>query len=875
MPVFFWSNMSRTYLSVVQTGRDKIYHRYVEDGVRKEEFVKFQPFVGLETASEKSKLRSLFNRPLELRRFESIPDYRNWKREHQDTIPIHGDISLEKMFIASRYAAPPTPRLENMYIDNFDIEVYKAEGGFPEASKADSPISAITIHDMVKDTYVIFGWKDYENNCSKTEYIRCLDEEELLRKFVAYWADRKPDIITGWNIDDYDIPFMIHRISRILGPAWAEKLSPVGKIKKSTHKSKFGKETTNYELVGITSLDYKRLYGKFQLEPRDTDSLEYTAQIELGKGKLDYKSGENRSLVELFENDYQTYIDYNKLDATLVAEIDKKRNYIQLALKITYTCRSLFGEVYGTTGIWDAFCYNRLLSKKIMAPPVKKNHKQAFPGGWVEDPKRGLHGACGVEDIESSYPNSIISFNVSPECILDFNSMPQELQDLANNIRPTLDYSTDTWYISDKIYDVDWVEENCMPILQKYDVCMTPWGEFFRRDKIGFMPEIVAEVFAARKDCKKRMKDFDDKSPEYAALDAEQGAYKVMMNSLYGAMSNEYFRYFDIRMAGSITSAGQTSVKGSAKYIKDKLGIDNLYTDTDSVFLDLEPVIKKRFKGKMPDLVRMNDFCVKLMTQIVDPTLEEFFDRLTSGLNCKQKTLKMGFEIIADKWLIIEKKRYSMRVINDEGEELFNRETGEIGKWKDFWNKDDQGGFTPGEAKLKTKGLTLVQAVTPVYARKKLKETIQLIFEKNNRDEVVSEFAAWREEFTTLPFEEIAMPRGVATFDKYVENIAGAQAHVRAAIAYNNALRAQGLEKNYRTISQGDKMKFAYLKTPNEFQSDVLSVLDKFPKEWHDKVQVDWDTQWDKCFVAPLVKIFDSLGWNLNEDVSTLEDFFS
>jgi len=886
----------KSFLSIEQFSKNLIYHRYLEDGVRKEEYVSFKPFCGMETSgSSSTTFKSLFDKPLELKTFDSIQDYRHWKKDNESYFPIHGDIRMEYMFTSSYYHNEIPIQWDMMRIDNFDIEVHTGgdedgniidakgnfvldvdgarvpAGGFPESKDAFFPVSAIAVQDLITKHYTVFGWKDYNNTRDDVTYFRCDDEVDLLRQYVAYFAERKPDIITGWNIIPFDVPYLVHRISKLLGKKWVEKLSQIGKVKKRTYTDNFDNEIITYDIGGTVIYDYIELYGKFQLEPRDGKSLEIIAQAELGKGKLDYKSGDNRTLPELFENDFQSYIDYCIEDTALVGEIDDKRQYIRLAINMTYMAKCMFNDVFGTVGIWDAYLYNVLLEKHILCPPKKTNTKSSFPGGWVKDPDRGMHGWNMVFDIASSYPNSIITYNISPECIIEFSSLPSELQNLANSIKPKHELTDNTWLIDDKIYDIDWIESEAKPLLKKYNLCMTGWGEFFRRDKVGFIPEIVDHIFKARKATKGEMKHIDFSSTEYSALNAKQGSYKVLMNSLYGAMSNIWFRYFDIRMAGSITCAGQTSVKGTEKFLQDNIkGLTNKYIDTDSVFIDLQPFIDQRFRKKAHTFVQEHDFCTKMAELIIQPKIDEFYERLTDGLNTVQKTLSMEFEALADSWLIVEKKRYSMRIVNDEGEELFNRENGHLGKWN--FNRTE---FEDGKVKLKTRGLSLIQSVTPQFARGKLKKSVELIFETKDEKLIKALFAEWKAEFMALPFEEIGMPRSVTTFTKYENGAPGAQAHVRSALCYNKYIKEYGIDKKYKTIRQGDKIKFAYLKLPNKFNSNVVCCLDKFPVEWKDEISIDWDLQWEKCFTSQLKKIFETLNWNVSEDSISLEDFFA
>jgi len=863
--------MAKSLLSIEMVNKNTIYHRYLENGSRQEEYIEFKPFCGVPSNKESS-IKTLYNKPLELRQFDNISEFKKWVKENEEYIDIYGNIRPEYMFLASTYPKEIPIQWEDMRIDNIDIEVVR-EDGFPDSDLAEWPVTAITIQDIIKKTYTTFGYKkNYKNNDSENiNYIHCDNEKDLLEKYVIYCRERRADIITGWNIVNFDIPYLVNRIIKILGKNWAKKISPVGKLRQRVYKDTFDNEVSTYDILGTVIYDYMELYSKFQMEPRDGKSLEVIAQAELGKGKLNYKEGDNRSLTELYHNDFQTYIDYNIRDTELVGLIDDKRQYLRLAINMTYMAKCLFQDIFGTVGIWDAYLYNVLLNKKILCSPRKTNIKSSFPGGWVEKPRKGLNGWNMVFDIASSYPNSIISYNISTETVIEFNSLPQELKSLADSIRPYYAEDKFVWMINDNVYDVNWLEENAKPLLTKYNICMTPWGEFFKRDEIGFIPEVVDTIFKSRKKVKQKMKKIDFNSNEYDALNAQQMAFKTLMNSLYGAMSNIWFRYFDIRMAGSITSAGQASVKGSAKYINDEIkGLKSIYTDTDSLFVDMQPIIDQRFKNKKHTFIDEHDFCMKMARQVVEPKLEEFFDRLTKGLNTFTNTLVMEAEVLADAWISVEKKKYSMRIINDEGEEFFNRETLELGKWN-----FDKTKFQPGKVKLKTKGLSLIQSTTPQFTRSKLKQSIELIFQHRNEQIIKDKFKEWKDEFMTLPFEEVSMPRGVSIFNKYVENPAGAQAHVRASMAFNKALIDLGLDKDYQPINQGDKIRYAYIKVPNIFGIEVMAIKDKMPELINKNIKVDWDIQWQKCFTSQLEKIFETIGWNMSEDDVSLEDFFS
>jgi len=836
--------MAKSYLNVTQVGRDVIYHRYIEDGERKEERINFRPFLGVDASpGAKTSFTTIHGKPIEHRVFESISEMRNWKKENGDYIDIHGDISPLYQFIALNYPGQVLPQMNHMRIFNLDVEV-QCTKGFPKPEDAAWPISALTVEEIISGKITAFGYKEnYIPTEDDVTYIFCEDEKDLIIKFVDFWSSAYPDIYTGWNTEGFDIPYIVTRINKIMPTNYVLQLSPIRKVSAHKYTDNFGNEQIGYSIEGIVHYDYKNLYEKFCVEPREQKSLSYIAKVELGDDKLDYDGPLN----ELYENDFQTYMSYNIKDVRLVTAIDKKRNYLALAITMTYMAKCDFKDVFGTVGIWDAYLYNILLSKKILAPPKKSNIKGQFPGGFVEDPRRGLNYWVMVRDIASSYPNSIITYNMSPETIVDESILPDELKNIAmqfGNIESCL--------------DPDVLMERVQPVLDRYDVCMAPNGTFYRRDKIGFIPEIVAEIFAGRKGAKRSIKELDvlEKTPDIknqiASLDAIQGAFKVFMNSLYGAMSNEWFRYFDLRIAAAITSAGQTSVRGAARYIEKKLpDVKNIYTDTDSVFLDMVPTLNKRFGDELPDNETVVHFLLKYSDMVLDPVLKEFFNKLTDGLNTKQKTLTMEHESISNVCLFREKKMYAMRLLENEGTFYFDK------------------------TKLKIKGIEVVRTSTPQFVRDALKRTLELIFETADQKAVKDYLDSQHVIFKTLPFEKVAFPRGVNEFNKYIGQTKGVPLAPRAAIVFNKFVKMMNLEDKYQLIHEGDKVKYCYLKEPNRVGSNAIACLDKFPVEFDRMCPIDYDLQWEKAYMNPMEKIFELIGWSMNNKAVSLEDFFS
>lgn len=839
----------RHYTSVVQNGKDTIFHRYFENGERHEETVKYEPFVGVRSRVETG-VKTLFGQPLELRKFQSISDLKDWKSENEGYVEVYGDINPVAQFIATTYPKPIVFSKQNMVIFNLDIEVY-CERGFPVPDKAMWPVVSITVQDMAKDTYHVFGVKQYRPKQDNVKFHLCSGEADLLLQFVNFWAKERPDMITGWYIDGFDVPYLVNRIAQVLGQQHVKRLSPIGKVTEKKRHDDYGEEKIEYTIEGVQSYDYKALYLKLTFGPREQYTLDYIAKFELGAGKLEFKTKETRSLNELYDDDYETFIDYNIKDVEIICLLDQKLGYIGTALKMVYMSKCQFKDVYGTVAIWDAYLYSALLRKRILCPPKGDHVKGEFPGGWVEDPKRGLHRNVLVCDIASSYPNSIISYNMSPETIIERSSLPEEVQALAERYGNIED-------CFNAIYDL---ESEVMPILKKYELCMSPNGQFFRTDIDGFIPDIVAHVFAQRKAARKEIDAIDEQlktcpAEEKASLkdrrsqlDAEQMALKVMMNSLYGALSNVHFRYFDLRMAEGITAAGQVSVRGVAKWVSDKLDIENLYTDTDSIFLHLDPFLHGRFKGQQVDKERQVRFFLSFYDNAIKDTIDEYFAALGSGLNFRRNTLSMEYELLADSALLLEKKKYVLKIIEKE-------------RKKTYFDKTE----------LKVKGIEIVRTSTPQYIRDRMTDVIKRIFETHDESVVQAYLEEIKREFKTLPPEDVSFPRGVKGMGKYAGAQKSVPMHVRAALLYNFRLKEMKLLDKYRAIHDGDKIKFTYVKEPNAFGTNVIGFMDTLPNEF--PVLVDYDMQWEKAFEGPMEKIFEAIGWDVYNRNTALTAFF-
>jgi DNA polymerase elongation subunit (family B) len=725
--------------------------------------------------------------------------------------------------------------------------------GFPDPEKAEEPITAIAIRQLNGGT-TVYGCGEYVNNDETVTYIQCRDEYTLCKTFLKDWEDNCPDVLTGWNVKGFDIPYLVNRFDRILGEDETRKLSPWGNVWDRSFKFK-GQDQKTYNITGVSVLDYIELYkwyapgGKSQENYR----LETIASAELGETKLSYDEYDN--LHQLYKLNYQKFIEYNIKDVELIVKLEEKLKLIELALTLAYDTKTNYEDVFAQTRMWDSLIYSYLLEKKIIVPPREVQKKNAaFEGAYVKDPQVGMHHYIASFDLDSLYPHLIMQFNISPETLIEQSDYTSEMRNLVGSIN-----------VDNLLYKkVD------TSILNELQMTITPNGQFYTTAKQGFLAKMMEEMYDDRKKFKKMMlkakQDYENESDPAKKFEIEklvarynnlQLAKKLSLNSAYGAMGSQYFRFYDLRNALAITTAGQLSIR----WIENKLNLymnkimktDSDYviaSDTDSIYLKLGPLIKKIADPKMPTdkIIGIMD---KICEEKIRPYIDESYQELADYVHAYAQKMKMKREALSNKGFWTAKKRYVLNVYNNEGVQ---------------YNEPD----------MKIMGLEVVKSSTPQVIRDKLKEAIRLII--NTDEQTVQDFIMnLREEFKKLPPEDIAFPRGLNGLAKYSDAVhlyeKGTPIHVRGAIMYNHLLKQKGLDKKYQLIKEGEKLKFTYLKTPNPSKEDVISFPVRLPQELGLHAFVDYETQFEKTFVEPIKTIMQCIGWEV-EKQNTLESFF-
>lgn len=819
------------YTSVTRYGNSLLYRGY-KDGQRVKKKIPFRPtlYVNAQSANP-SNWRTLEDTPVEPIEFDSMRDATDFMKryQHVDNFKTYGQNNFISQFIANRFPNDIKYDREQISISTVDIEVQSDEG-FPEPDRADYPVISICVKNSKEDFYRVWGMGDYEAG-DGVYYFKCSDESELLWKFITYWSEHGcPDVITGWNTKGFDIPYLVNRTRKVYGDETVAKFSPWGLVSARTIRGKMGmKDVETYEFAGIEQLDYYDLFRKFTLNTlgmQESYRLDHIAYVVLGEKKLSYD--EHGSLHSLYLNDYQKFIDYNVKDVELVAKMDEKLGLIDLAFTLAYKGGVNYEEVLGTTAIWDSIIYRILNLQKIVVPGKVEKPKGDYAGGYVKEPQVGSHDWVVSFDLNSLYPNIIVQYNMSPETVVD-GVVHTSVEHMLRGVTPT-----------------------------DPDYAVAPSGVRFRRDKEGVIPSVIRQYYAERRVIKKQMLEAQQEyeqtptkalSNRISTLNNQQMAIKILMNSLYGALGNRWFRYFDQRVAESITLAGQLSIKWAEramnKAMNNLLSTDDkdyvIAIDTDSLYVNMKDIVNK-FKPNDP--VKFLD---KVCREHFEKVLEKTYAELAEYTNAYVNRMEMGREVIADRGIWVAKKRYILNVHNSEGVQY-------------------------KEPKLKMMGIEAVKSSTPQVVRDKFKDIFKVIIEgtQSGTQRFISDF---KYQFRNLTPEEISFPRGVSDVDKWSDRKViykkACPIHVRGALLYNHYTKGMKLEQ----IKNGEKVKFCYLKTPNPIQENVISYPHNLPRELALEKYIDYDKMFQKTFLDPLEPILEAVGWTAEEQ-SSLEDFF-
>ena len=828
------------YTNVQMVG-DRFLVRGYENGqhfmVREE----FQPTLFVQS-KKKTKYRTLEGEYVQSIQPGTVRDCREFIKKYDDidNFNVYGNERYIYQYIAEKYPEEEIKfDISKIRLVTIDIET-KSENGFPNVETADQELLLITIQDYTTKAIITWGVGPFKNNHPKVEYRQFSNEHAMLSDFSQWWEDNMPDVVTGWNIQLFDIPYLVGRIDRVLGEKRCRRFSPWGLVSEKELFIK-GRKYKTYDVGGITQLDYLELYRKFTYTNQESYRLDHIANVELGQKKLDHS--EFDTFKDFYTQGWQKFVEYNIIDVELVDRLEDKMKLIELAITMAYDAKVNYADVFYQVRMWDTIIYNYLKKRDIVIPPkVNSSKSEKYAGAYVKEPIPGKYDWVVSFDLNSLYPHLIMQYNISPETLLEER-------------HPTSSV--------DRIL----AEEINFEMHKDYAVCAN--GAMYRKDVRGFLPELMDKMYGERVIFKKRMlkaKQQYEKTPtdalkkEIARCNNIQMAKKISLNSAYGAIGNQYFRYYKLANAEAITLSGQVSIRWIEnkmnEYLNKLLSTEQedyvIASDTDSIYLNLGPVVDKFFGAKSGDKAAVVALLDKICQEKLEPFIERSYQRLATYVNAYDQKMQMKRENIADRGIWTAKKRYILNVWNSEG-------------------------VAYSEPKLKIMGIEAVKSSTPSACRDMIKSALKLMMSGTEED-VIEYIDKCRSEFKSLPPEDVSFPRSASDVQKYKGSstiyVKGTPIHIRGALLYNHMIKEKKLTNKYSFIDNGEKIKFCYLTSPNPMRENVISFIQDFPKELDLSKYIDYELQFTKSFLDPLKAILDVIGWNVEKTVN-LELFFS
>jgi len=830
----------RFYTNVQMIGNNFLV-REVVNGKREIYKEEYSPTLFVKS-NKKTKYKTLDGESVEPVKPGTVRDCREFYKKYDgvDGFKIFGNNRYIFQYLSDKYPQDEVKfDISQINLVTMDIEV-KAEQGFPDPESCSEEMLTISLQDYATKKITTWGRKPYVPTQENVTYYHFSDEIEMLNSFLYHWSKNPPDVITGWNVRLYDIPYLCGRISRIMGDKKCKLLSPWGLVSQDEIYIS-GRKYNVYDIAGMTTLDYLELYKKFTYKAQESYRLDYIANVELGQKKLDHS--EFDTFKEFYSGNWKKFVDYNIIDVELVDRLEDKMKLIELALTMAYDAKVNYQDVMYQVRMWDTIIYNYLKKRNIVIPPKDSSDKNdKYAGAYVKEPIPGKYDWVVSFDLNSLYPHLIMQYNISPETLLETR-------------HPSVTV--------DKILG----EEITFEMYKDNAVCAN--GAQYRKDVKGFLPELMEKMYAERVVFKKRMlqaKQEYEKTPtkslekEIARCNNIQMAKKISLNSAYGAIGNQYFRYYKLANAEAITLSGQVSIRWIENKMNDYLNkllktedIDYVIaSDTDSIYINFGPLVDKFFGNKIDNKAKI----VSLLDQVCKDKLEPFIDKsyqeLANYVNAYDQKMFMKRENIADRGIWTAKKRYILNVWDSEGVRY-------------------------EEPKLKMMGIEAVKSSTPAPCRKMIKDALNIMMSGTEED-VIKFIDDSRVKFKKLPPEDIAFPRTVSNVNKHKSSSTiyakGTPIHARGALLYNHYIKDKKLDNKYSLINNGEKIKFCYLKKPNWIHENVISFISDFPTELDLDKSIDYELQFEKAFLEPVKVILDSIGWNV-EKVVNLELFFS
>jgi len=858
------------YRNIVYNNRQRAVTLWTWDeaGNRVEKTIPFKPHIYFEHKNGKDG-SSIFKTPLKIREFETEFDRRKFVQS-SGMKRIFNNLPPEQQFLIEKYGDLPDQSAfveHDLRVFYLDIEVYSPDE-FPKAEDAKHPVNLITIYDTIKKKYRTWGTDKYTSDRDDVIYKHCRSEPELFREFMKYWTKNYPDVLTNWNGDGFDIPYIVNRMERLFGDKYANQLSPTGRIWSVEKLDRFNNPITEWSIQGVSCIDYLKAYKKFSRNERESYTLGYIGELEVGMPKIDHEG----SLAELANDDWDTFVKYNIRDVEIMVLMEAELHFLELCRMIAYKGLTKFEKALATNNVVAGAFALQARKVGLTIPTFQYEKGGRPPGGLVRFPENGFADDVASFDAKSLYPNTIITMNLSPE-----TKLGQCTSD---------DNFTFVTTVRGKQFKLK--NDEFKAWLVKNQVCRSVHGTLFSQNVKGIIPSIIEDIYSSRIVSQKKKKkheraisklksgteEYDLLSKRVQEEDTMQYTLKILMNSIYGTFGNHHSCLYDLDCAASITLTGQESNLQASlavkNYIKKVYNCDDdllIYGDTDSIYITLRPLFdhlgikllesEERIVGKS---MKITDEAMKIITELggegnpADGAITKHLESWARGtLNSIDPRFMFAREKISKRGIFMNaKKRYVVQVVDNEGIAV------PVGSKKEF-------SYT---------GLEVVSSTYAKEVQNMMKEVIQtMIISKDlttSNLSVVDTYA----DFCKLSPETLATRKSVKDLKKYAPNSTGFQIgkgtpqNSKASLLYNNMIDHLTLGKQYEKIKSGDKIKILYV-AKNRFGLEYVGFKDVLPPEFG--MSPDYRKLYLKHVHTVVERMFHAVSWNATDPTKNYE----
>jgi len=810
----------------------------------------YNPYVYVETKKE-TNFKSIFQTNLKKKIFRSQADRRRFI-DSSGLTRIFENIRAEQQFLINTFYTKHTdPDFNKQPLKTFfiDIETY-SPNDFPHPETSLDPINVITIYDSLRDHFISWGTKKLNKNIKNCTYAYCTSEAQMLDCFLNYVEQDHPDVLTGWNSEFFDLPYIISRINKILGEDDVKRLSPVGNVYSMSQQGLFGKMQTRWFISGVACIDYLDIYKKFSVGLRESYKLDAIAEEELGEKKIDYG---NTNLSGLADEDWQTFVEYNVQDVNLLVKMEDKLRYLELLRMLAYTGLTSLESAMGTLSVITGSCVIRAKQDNVIIPTfIKDGSGDKYEGAYVGEPQRDFQENIVSFDANSLYPNTMITLNLSPET-------------KVGRIIDTSEDGIEIKHINGKVFKL--TNEKFLKFVKDEKISISRAKILFSQKTKGIIPDIVDRLYQNRVDVKKDLNKYKRKlskmkksDSEYATIkrlaeqaDIKQFTIKILINTFYGYFGNKHAPMGDADIARSITLTGQAVIKQSNKILKDYIfkranlpkdsKIDPIiYNDTDSSYISIKPIIDNRKIQFVDDKGRVTPAVYDEVEKVEEHLNKEITKWSDKVLNSCDSRFVFKRECISDIGIFLQKKRYVMHILDDEGIPV---------------------------NKFKYTGVEIVRTTMPNAIKPYVKNIIETMLMTKSLTKTNDAFLDTYNKFKELPLEDYAFVMGIKNYDKYADQCDGFNVckgmpiHVKASYLYNKLLERYELSKKYEAINSGDKVRYFYVTQPNRYGIPCLGYKYYFPQEFKDKFKPDIEMMFDKIVFSSVERFYDAVKWQL------------